>query len=76
MDFSRALPTLKKYFRLLPSFSAISCSTTQNVCLGSVMRFDALLWHGFARFFLLLLLCRILVCVTDRRTLGDEQRLW
>lgn len=58
------------------SFSAIRSSTTETVCLGSVMRFDALLWHVFAVLFPLLLLCRILVCVADRRTFEDEQRLW
>lgn len=40
------------------------------------MRFGALLWHVSAVFFALLLLCRILICVADRRTLEDEQRLW
>lgn len=74
--FLRALCTSEKFCRLLQSFSAIRSSTTETVCLGSVMRFDALLWHVFAGLLPLLLLCRILVCVADRRTLEDEQRLW
>lgn len=37
--FLRALPTSEKFCRLLRSFSAIRSSTSETVCLGSVMRF-------------------------------------
>lgn len=73
--FLTALCTSEKFCRLLQSLSATRSSISETVCLGSVIRFDALLWHVFAVLFPLLLLCSTLVCIADRRKL-DEQRLW
>lgn len=75
--FLSSLPTSENFTDFF-SFSVIRSRSgqTETVCLGLVMGFGILLWHVFAVLVLLLLLCRTLVYVADRRILEDEQRLW